>query len=191
MNRIGPYELVEPLGAGRFVARRADAGSRGPKVALTAFAMTDDDRFLRASIDEARLACWFSHVNIERIFDLGIAAGQVFIARELVIGATVAELPALPLPIATAIAAGACAGLHYLHECAMRSGPLNVVHRDVSPSTIAAGVDGNIKVLDVGLSRLFPRQASAPCTICHPNNAAANRWIAAATSTLSGQCCGR
>jgi serine/threonine-protein kinase len=45
-------------------------------------------------------------------------------------------------------------GLHYAHELADYDGkPLNVVHRDVTPSNILLGYDGRVKLVDFGVAK--------------------------------------
>ena len=54
---------------------------------------------------------------------------------------------ALPLEHAIAIVAGAAEGLHYAHERTGPDGePLEIVHRDVSPSNVLVSYDGAVKV---------------------------------------------
>ena len=52
------------------------------------------------------------------------------------------------------IPAAVAAGLHHAHE---RKGPdkkpLNVVHRDVSPSNLIIGYDGSVKIVDFGIAK--------------------------------------
>jgi serine/threonine protein kinase len=64
------------------------------------------------------------------------------------------ELHALPLEHAIAIVAAAASGLHYAHEKTGPGGePLNIVHRDVSPSNVLVSYDGGVKVSDFGIAK--------------------------------------
>ncbi|HMG24961.1 MAG TPA: protein kinase, partial [Kofleriaceae bacterium] len=87
--------------------------------------------------------------------------GEYFFAMEYVHGEDVRKILScaarqrthVPLGYAVAIVSAAAAGLNYAHE---RRGadkqPLNIVHRDVSPSNILVGYDGSIKVVDFGVA---------------------------------------
>jgi hypothetical protein len=60
----------------------------------------------------------------------------------------------LPLPQAIGIVAAAAAGLHYAHDRLGPGGePLNIVHRDVSPSNVLVSFDGAVKVSDFGIAK--------------------------------------
>jgi hypothetical protein len=64
------------------------------------------------------------------------------------------ELRALPLEHAIGIVAAAASGLHYAHEKTGPGGePLNIVHRDVSPSNVLVSYDGAVKVSDFGIAK--------------------------------------
>jgi serine/threonine protein kinase len=118
-------------------------------------------------LDEARVAATLHHQHIVQVHDIGEAAGEYFIAMEYVHGEDVRKILSaaskqrthVPLGHAVAIVSAAAAGLHYAHE---RRGtdmqPLNIVHRDVSPSNILVGYDGSIKVVDFGIATASMRQ---------------------------------
>jgi serine/threonine-protein kinase len=120
-----------------------------------------DQRFIRMFLDEARVAATLHHQHIVQVHDIGESAGEYFIAMEYVHGEDVRKILSsaarqrthVPLGYAIAIVSAAAAGLHYAHE---RRGadkqPLNIVHRDVSPSNVLVGYDGSIKVVDFGVA---------------------------------------
>src|SRR6185436_8453400 len=107
-----------------------------------------DQRFIRMFLDEARVAAGLHHQHIVQVYDIGEAAGEHFIAMEYLHGEDVRKILSsaskqrahVPLGYAVAIVSAAAAGLHYAHE---RRGadkqPINIVHRDVSPSNTLVG----------------------------------------------------
>src|SRR6266567_4549585 len=101
-TRLGPYEIVAPLGAGGMgeVYRARDSRlSREVAIKVLPSAMASDpDRRLRFE-QEARSASALNHPNILTIYDIGSVDGTLYIAMELVEGKTVRELIAAePLP---------------------------------------------------------------------------------------------
>ncbi|HEX3764020.1 MAG TPA: protein kinase [Kofleriaceae bacterium] len=126
-----------------------------------------DQRFIRMFLDEARVVATLHHQHIVQVYDIGEAGGEYFLAMEYVHGEDVRKILSnaarqrthVPLGYAIAIVSAAAAGLHYAHE--RRSAdkqPLNIVHRDVSPSNILVGYDGSIKVVDFGVASASMRQ---------------------------------
>jgi serine/threonine protein kinase len=60
----------------------------------------------------------------------------------------------IPVPHACFIAAKMCEGLHYAHTFVDSDGkPLAIVNRDVSPSNVRIGYDGEVKLLDFGIAQ--------------------------------------
>jgi len=126
-----------------------------------------DQRFIRMFLDEARVVATLHHQHIVQCYDIGESNGEYFIAMEYVHGEDVRKILSsvarqrthVPLGHAVAIVSAAAAGLHYAHERRNSDKqPLNIVHRDVSPSNILVGYDGSIKVVDFGIASASTRQ---------------------------------
>ncbi|HEY5944743.1 MAG TPA: protein kinase [Kofleriaceae bacterium] len=126
-----------------------------------------DKRFISMFLDEARLAAGLHHQAIVQVFDIGEANGEYFFAMEYIHGEdlrTVLSAMAktrthMPLGFVCSIVAAAASGLHYAHERRDAKGkPLNIVHRDVSPSNILIGYDGSVKIVDFGIAKATLRQ---------------------------------
>jgi serine/threonine-protein kinase len=127
--------------------------------------LTDDDRFLRMFLDEARLSARLSHPNICSVFDFGEVDGTYFIAMEYLDGESLRSVinrgasgGAMPVELVVRIVADAARGLHSAHEAVGEDGrPLGVVHRDVSPHNIFVLNEGVAKVVDFGIARARDR----------------------------------
>ena len=152
-TRLGPYEILAPLGAGGMgVVYKARDTRLGREVAikvLPAEVASDPSRLKRFE-KEARSASALNHPNIVTIYDIGTTDSVSWIAMERVEGKTLRELlfaGALPikrlLPIATQIADG----LARAHEA-------GIVHRDLKPENVMVTKDGLVKILDFGLAKL-------------------------------------
>ncbi|HLL00631.1 MAG TPA: serine/threonine-protein kinase [Myxococcaceae bacterium] len=118
--------------------------------------------FVQMFLDEARLAATLNHPNVVQIYDLGQEGASFYIAMEFIAGHDLLAVlrkcksaqGTLPPPIAARLVAGACEGLHYAHTRTDNAGqPLNIVHRDVSPSNILVTYDGGVKVVDFGIAK--------------------------------------
>jgi eukaryotic-like serine/threonine-protein kinase len=153
-DRVGPYEVVAPLGAGGmgevFRARDARLKRDVALKVLPAAAVGDADRRLRFE-REAQVLASLNHPSIANIFGVELAGDVPVIVMELIEGPTLADrLTRGPTPIgeALAIATQICDGLEAAHE-------RNVIHRDLKPANIKVRDDGTIKILDFGLARVL------------------------------------
>jgi len=121
-----------------------------------------EKEFVSMFLDEARLAATLNHPHVVQIYDLGQEGVSFYIAMEFIAGHDLlsvlrkcknAQL-ALPPALAARMLAGACDGLHYAHTRKdHRGNPINLVHRDVSPSNLLVTYDGGLKVVDFGIAK--------------------------------------
>ncbi|HSD28480.1 MAG TPA: protein kinase [Vicinamibacteria bacterium] len=180
-ERLGPYELVSPLGSGGMgeVWRATDTRLQRD-VALKflpgAFG-SNLDRLARFE-REARLLASLSHPNIAIVYGLEEVDGQRLLAMELVPGEELAErLKKGPVPVGEAlvIAEEIAQAVEEAHEH-------GVVHRDLKPGNVKLTPDGKVKVLDFGLAKVWseegevaagsdPAVSESP-TLAHPGTMA-------------------
>jgi dipeptidyl aminopeptidase/acylaminoacyl peptidase len=160
-TKVGPYEIVAPLGSGGMGdVYRAKDTRLGREVALKilpgSFA-TDGDR-LRRFEQEARAVAALNHPNILAVFDIGQHDGSPFLVSELLEGETLrAVMERGPLPQRKNIEYGVqiAHGLAAAHE-------KGIVHRDLKPENIFVTKDARIKILDFGLAKLVQKPATNP-----------------------------
>ena len=148
---LGPYELVEWLGAGAMgavyrAAHRLVPLQRAIKV-LPAY-LTDRDsveRFRRA----AGTALGLRHPNIVQVHDVGEQDGVHYIVMDLAEGISLAQrLEEGPLPQERAVRLlrQLAAALDYAHA-------RGVIHRDVKPANALVGSDDHLTLVDFGIAR--------------------------------------
>ncbi|HVG24747.1 MAG TPA: protein kinase, partial [Thermoanaerobaculia bacterium] len=150
-TRLGPYEIVAPLGAGGMgeVYRARDTRldrTVAIKVLPQAFASNANlkQRFER----EARVISQLSHPNICTMHDVGAQDGVDYIVMEYLEGETLADrLTKGPLPLDKAI--------RYAIEIADaldKAHRQGIVHRDLKPANVMLTRSG-AKLLDFGLAK--------------------------------------
>jgi eukaryotic-like serine/threonine-protein kinase len=153
-TRLGPYEIVAPLGAGGMgeVYRAKDA-KLGREVAIKVLpeAVAADAGRRQRFEQEARSASALNHPNILTIYDIDSSEGRTYIAMELVEGRTLRELVAGGEPLAIRklldVATQTAEGLAKAHSA-------GIVHRDLKPENLMISRDGFVKILDFGLAKL-------------------------------------
>src|SRR5215469_17130274 len=151
-TKIGPYEIVAPLGAGGMgEVYRARDTKLGRDVALkvlpTALLVDSTRRALFQR--EAEVLASLNHSGIAAIYGLQESDGTRALIIELVEGPTLAErLAAGPMTFEEAlpVARQMAEALEYAHE-------KGVVHRDLKPANVKIGTEGNVKLLDFGLAK--------------------------------------
>lgn len=178
LERFGPYLLVEQIGDGGMaeihLAKLEGSYGFEKLVALKRIhpRYSAQPVFADMLIQEAKLAAAIQHLNVVQVLDLGEVNQQVFIAMEYVRGRDLASLLSrnyrrrerLPIPLALFIATEFLSGLDYAHRLEGPEGqPLGLIHRDVSPQNILISYEGEVKMTDFGIARVFAEElASVP-----------------------------
>jgi serine/threonine protein kinase/dipeptidyl aminopeptidase/acylaminoacyl peptidase len=151
-TRIGPYEVVEAIGAGGMglVFRARDhALARDVAVKVLPAAVTDDDDRRQRFAREARLLAALNHPHIAQVYGIEDSSAGSAIVMELVPGATLGDLirsRAISPRQALAYGLQIALALDAAHE-------KGIIHRDLKPDNIKVTPDGVVKVLDFGLAR--------------------------------------
>ncbi len=174
--QLGKYQLLKRLAVGGmaeiYLARASGIEGFEKYVVLKRIlpqhAANDD--FIRMFLDEARLAATLHHQNIAQTYDIGTDGGSYFFTMEYVHGEDMRNIlktcartrKGLPLDHSITMVLGTAAGLHNAHEKLAPNGtPLNIVHRDVSPSNVLVTYDGAVKVVDFGIAKAATHRAES------------------------------
>jgi serine/threonine-protein kinase len=162
-TRLGPYEILAPLGAGGMgEVYRARDPRLGREVAIKVLPedLSDDPERLRRFEKEARAAAALNHPNILDVHDTGVEDDVPYIVSELLEGETLRQRlssAALPLRKAIDFAVQIAQGLAAAHE-------KGILHRDLKPENLFLTRDGRVKILDFGLAKLRSPQGQGDVT---------------------------
>ena len=151
--RLGPYEIIAPLGAGGMgeVYRARDSRlKREVAIKVLPQALSLDADRLRRFEQEALATAALNHPNILAVFDIGTHEGAPYVVSELLEGETLRDrlrggsvAVRKTLDYALQIAHGLAAA----HE-------KGIIHRDLKPENLFLTKDGRVKILDFGLAKL-------------------------------------
>ncbi len=152
LARVGRFEIKQPLGVGAFgCVYRAFDPQLGREVALKVphlHLITEEhrDRFLR----EARAAAGLKHPNLVAVYDFGLAPEGCFIAYELIVGKTLAQLLKVRRFSPTEAAQLVCKLAHAAHHAHTKG----VFHRDLKTANVLIDEQGEPHISDFGLVRI-------------------------------------
>ena len=160
-TRIGPYDILAPLGAGGmgevYRARDSRLGRDVAIKVLPASFAADPDRLRRFEL-EARATGMLNHPNILAVYDIGTHEGAPYLVTELLEGDTLREHIPLPRRKTIEYAQQIANGLAAAHA-------KGVTHRDLKPENIFITNDGHVKILDFGLAKVTSADAAQTATL--------------------------
>ena len=185
INTVGPYQIIELLGAGGmgrvYLAHDPRLNRRVAVKLLSRYNVAESER-IRRFRQEAFAASALNHPNILTIYEIGDFEGQHFLATEFIDGETLRALLSRSRPglletldmaiqVASALVAAHKAG---------------IVHRDIKPENIMVRRDDGIaKVLDFGLVKLTEKYAPQQADSADPAGALVNTDTGAVMGTAS------
>ena len=113
-------------------------------------------------VGEAKLVADLIHENVLQVYQLGQTKGIYYIVMEYAHGKNLADFikahkerhKVTNVDIGAFIISRVCRALHYAHEARSMAGkPLNIVHRDVTPSNVIITYGGQVKLTDFGIAK--------------------------------------
>jgi serine/threonine protein kinase len=132
--------------------------------------LATSQEFASLFAQEARLALHVHHPNLVRARELELVDDRLAIVLDYTDGVSLSQVaktlscdPALRLRVGLHTLLDTLAGLHCIHElCDDDGAPLDLVHRDLSPNDVFLTYDGQVKLLDFGLTRPAPAASRTP-----------------------------
>src|SRR3984893_13579647 len=137
-DKVGPYEILAPIGAG---GMGAVYKARDPRLDRIVAIKVSTAQFSERFEQEAKAIAALNHPNICQIYDVG----PNYLVMEFIEGGS----PKGPMPLdeALRIARQIADALEAAHE-------KGITHRDLKPGNIKIKPDGAVKVLDFGLAKV-------------------------------------
>ncbi len=158
-SRLGPFEVVVPLGAGGmgevYLARDPRIGREVALKVLSASVAADPQKVARFG-REAHLLAKLNHPNIAALYEFDEDGATRFLVLEYVPGETLAErIRRGRPPVREALETARQMAVAL--EAAHRGG---IIHRDLKPANVKVTPDGRLKLLDFGLAKALEGESS-------------------------------
>src|SRR4051794_6771065 len=159
-TRLGPYEIVSPLGAGGMgeVWKARDTRlDRIVAIKVLPADLTNDAHFRSRFEREARATSQLSHPHICTLYDVGDVDGISYLVMELIDGESLADhVSRGPLPMREVLLYGS-----QMADALDRAHRAGIVHRDLKPGNVMIS-RGSVKLLDFGLAKVASTSTPAP-----------------------------
>jgi eukaryotic-like serine/threonine-protein kinase len=167
-QRFGRYVLLERIGSGgmaevfRAVAHGMEGFQRMFVLKRIRADHTEANDFVEMFVNEARISALLNHENIVQVYDFGEVDGCYFLTMEylrgkdlsIVLRKLYARSKGIDPAVVAFVGLQVARGLAYAHSLTLPGGePLNIVHRDVTPSNIMLLRAGGVKLLDFGIAK--------------------------------------
>ncbi len=164
---LGPYTLTKRLGAGGmaevFYAEKAEGDDVRPMVIKRMLPhLALQPKYVEMFKREAEVAARLRHPHIVHIEELAHIDDTYVIAMEFVDGLTLFQLAqrawragrSVPIELVLYAMVDTAEALHYAYTVTPSgSGPLRLIHRDISPDNLMIDKDGHTKILDFGIAK--------------------------------------
>ena len=147
-ERLGPYELLIPLGAGGMGEVWKANDTRLRRLVAIKFSQAHFSERLER---EARAVAALNHPNVAQIYDVG----DNYIVMEYVDGTPVGSTDNVRKVLDTAVQMAD--GLAAAHRAGL-------IHRDLKPANVLLSRDGRVKILDFGLAKRAAQESGTETT---------------------------
>jgi serine/threonine protein kinase/Tfp pilus assembly protein PilF len=162
-ERIGPYELLRPLGAGGmaevWLARRADGAFRREVALKLPRQMQQCEQLTQRFALECDILASLEHALIARLYDAGIAEnGRPYLAMEYVRGevlTTWCDRQRLVVSARVELFLQILDAVQFAHS-------KRIIHRDLKPSNVLVTDSGQVRLLDFGVAKLLAGEQTDP-----------------------------
>ncbi len=171
--RLGPYEILSPLGAGGMgeVYRAKDTRlDREVAIKVLPTHLSDNPELKQRFEREAKAISQLTHPHICTLYDIRSESGVDFLVMELLEGQSLADrLDKGPLSVAETLQFGT-----EIADALDRAHRAGIVHRDLKPGNVMLTESG-VKLLDFGLAKMGAAEEPPTDLSSLPTEAAASR----------------
>ncbi|MBU1240580.1 serine/threonine protein kinase, partial [Myxococcota bacterium] len=165
---LGRYHLLELMALGTTAEvywgklEEGQAPARNVAIKKILPMYCDNEEFIRAMTVEARISSLIAHPSVVEVFEFNKSNDIYFIVMEMVEGKDLQSLldkirsrnKTVPVVEAAYITKNMLEGLGAAHAiCDDNARPIQLIHRDVNPSNILLGYNGDVKICDFGIAK--------------------------------------